>query len=233
MERAMDRRTRVILLADGMSAAGHLEDRHLTQVGSKPLLLRSVQQFGEWARVGVATRNDAIWKAVSRQKNIYRILPEDLSDQYYGLDLVRKGLDAARGERSVVAFGDVYFSDQAIETIKNHEVDEWAMYGRSTDNKLTGCTWGEPFAFEVNPGSKGRAREALNMVVSYYLAGEWPRCSVWEWYYHMEKMPYNIPNPANCPTGPHWVEINDITDDVDFQRDLIGLRRAVERYEEL
>jgi hypothetical protein len=120
-----------------------------------------------------------------------------------------------------VVFGDVYFTHEAVATIAGVRYPSWRVFGRSTDNPYTGTPYAEWFAFHIaNPAEVGRAKDAWKKVADDFGNNRWYRASAWEWYYTMEGMSINNRDAANMPTGKHWIEINDITDDIDFQADV-------------
>lgn len=217
----------IVLLAGGRTKKSHLPNsRLLTPIKGTPLIVRTIKQFTQaGALVRVVTNDPDIIELVRMQKNV--TIAWDADDPKYSqVDMIRKGLHFAWSRRSIIVFGDVVFTDAAVKRIMENRTEDWTVFGRSTDSQITGTRWAEYFAIELNWGSREQGKEAVNQVVSYFISGEWHRASAWEWYYHMEKMPYHIPNPANVPTGPHWVEINDGTDDIDFADDAKRLKRV-------
>lgn len=216
------RAKRVVILADGMTKDNHLEGRHMTEIGGEPLLPRTIRQFKEWAT--------QVWvvcpRELGRQLDCFTLPAKDESDKFFGVDMIRKGLDHAVSPRTIIAFGDVWFTDEAHEVMAEGNGRSWAVYGRSHDPTGLG-RWAEPFAIEVGKGMRLPMRNALEQVATYYMAGRWDRCTVWEWYYEMEGLHYWIEDPYNAHTGEHWVEINDETDDLDFQEDVERLRKVV------
>lgn len=221
--------SRSVVLADGASAPGHLKDRHFIKIGGEPLLKRTVRQFAAFSDVVVIASDRRYAEELADEP--CEVVPGDGKEVYYGADMIRKGLDHREGIVSWLVFGDVYFTDKAIYTIKAGipYKQGWAMYGRSTNNPYTGTPWAEPFVIELGHVSNARCRAALDTILGHFLNRHWRRCSPWEWYYEMEGMPYEIPDVKHVPTGPHWVEINDLTDDIDFREDAANLEDAVRR----
>jgi NADH:ubiquinone oxidoreductase subunit len=200
-------------------------DRYFVDIDGEGLLPRSIRQFSEWADVGVLTSNDQI---KARLPDVGMVPGSDRRKAFLANDLIRKGLEQCGGERTIVVFGDVYFTDQAVQVIKKGKRRSWVVYGRSQSNPYTGTQWAEWFAFEISGlPATNKGFEALRETVKNYRSGAWPTCKAWDWYYEMEGMPYYIDDVANVPTGDHWVEINDLTDDIDFLGDALNLRRAV------
>lgn len=222
-------RPRIVLLADGKTKDAHLgNSRLLTRINGRPLLVRTIRQFGEWADVALLSSDPLVREAVKGQKHLFYVQAEDKSDRYFGVDMIRKGLTHAWNKRSIILFGDVVWTDEAVELVRKQQVDDWAVYGRSTNSEITGTRWAEYFAIEVNWGSREPAKRACDIVANHYMSKQWHRCTAWEWYYQMEQMSYDILNSRKVRTGPHWVEINDATDDIDTADDIERLRKIYE-----
>lgn len=218
-------RPRVVLLADGASKDSHMDNsRMLSRINGKPLLVRTIQQFNPWADVLVVSSDEKITR-VARMQRMTWTAPS-AARTYGGINMIHEGLLHAHNKRSIITFGDVVWTDAAIETIRDHAADNWAVYGRSVASQYGGSPYAEYFAIEVDPLGRKHGRHAVQQVWTYYQDGEWPRATPWEWYYHMEKMPYHIRNPQAIETGPHWVEIHDATDDIDFEKDIQAMREA-------
>src|SRR5690606_13709540 len=47
--------------------------------------------------------------------------------------------------RTIVLYGDCYFSDEAIDKIATEEKEEWLLFCRPGRSKITGTQWGECF----------------------------------------------------------------------------------------
>lgn len=215
----------IVILADGKSKESHLDNhRLLTPINGEPLLERTMRQFGGALHRTVITSDPKITRLADAMG--YTVYPgSDQSGQYYGVDMIRKGLDVLFPTRNIILFGDVVFTEEAAAIIRANPTKDWAVYGRSGAGELT-SPYGEYFAIEiVDREAYEQARKALQLVSAYHEAGEWYRASPWEWYFEMEQMPYYIRNPRNIDVGPHWVEINDATDDIDFESDIERVTR--------
>lgn len=214
-------KTRVLILADGKSKEQHMGiERHLVKVDGIPLIGRTIRQFkAAGGMPHVITRNPQI-RWVSRLNGAMTIVGSDRSEAFDGIDMIRKGLDHSRTMRSIIVFGDVVFTDDAVRRIMEHKPEGWAVYGRSASSKYGGSDWAEYFAISVGPLAKKQGYQAIETVVETFKKRMWHRITAWEWYYAMEGMPWNIHNARKVRTGRHWVEINDRTDDIDFESDV-------------
>lgn len=210
---------RVVLLADGKSKPNHLGNhRLLTPISGEPLIARTIRQFSPFAQVEVLTSDPTIRQAVKPDG----FLPgSDEANRFFAADMIRKGLEAFDGPRFVFVFGDVMFTDDAVDIIVNHAAKRWAVYGRSKVVSAKVAPYGEYFAVEVNTSRVVDAGfKALHVIAEKHRRGEWRRCTAWEWYFEMENLPYRIADSKNIQVGSHWVEINDDTDDIDLPQDL-------------
>ena len=198
-----------------------MDGRHFVKIAGEELLPRIIRQFSEWADVSVATNDPNI---AAQVKGTHIVKPAKVKG-YYGVDLVRKGLELHTRERTIIVFGDVYFTEQAVARIKKGNNRSWAVYGRKTGNDYK--RYGEYFAFELASRLLPRAREAVEKVRDKWVAKEWYRCTPWEWYYEMEGMSWRIKRYDHVPTGPHWVNIKDLTDDIDMAQDAWNLNHRL------
>ena len=123
--------------------------------------MRTIQQFNQWATVAVLSSDPTIVKAVRGQQGVHLVQAEDKSAYYGGIDMIRKGLTHAWNRRSIILFGDVVWTDEAVEIVRQHQTDEWAVYGRSEASELT-APWAEYFGIEITWGSRKRAREVCD-----------------------------------------------------------------------
>lgn len=133
----------------------------------------------------------------------------------------------SRTTRTVIVYGDCFYSGQAAKTIATDRSREWRMFGRVGPSSITNKPWGEPFAWAFDPGDHAGHDAALRAIVNLRRAGKIKRNGGWEWYRQLEGLPLKLrPNRV----GPHFVEIDDLTDDldfpIDFERQVAALERA-------
>ena len=188
--------------------------RHLFDVEGEPLLHRTVRQFSSHGEVIILGPPE------------YEIPPAetiqpDQCVEWCGVAMLAKALPhVADRNRTNLVFGDVWFSDKAVDTIVGYESEEWRIFGRPKPSQITGTGWGEYFCISLWPEHK----ELLHMAM-YRAFGHWrdgsPRLSPWEVYHAMEGMPMTVGHGNPVPTGPHWVTIDDWTDDFDFPEDVV------------
>lgn len=211
----------VLILADGRSNKDHMKNPYFLEVGGEPLIERTVRQFKDYGTVYIIGEDPKF------EDLAHRIGGSDQSDKFFGIDMIRKALSAMSRPRTLVVFGDTYFTDEAVDIIKNHPKDDWYVFGRSGPSRFTNTNWAEYFAFFMPADKVARAWASMETVASFYMADEWYACTPWEWYHDMEDLHYHIQDQANVHVGPHWVEIDDLTDDVDFLADADELNEVL------
>jgi MobA-like NTP transferase domain len=119
-----------------------------------------------------------------------------------------------REGRTVVFYGDVYFSENAMQRIMKFQPKEWALFARFGTSKLTGKLYGECFAHSFYSEHIPEHAAALQNIISAYLRGEIKRCGGWEHYRAMEQLPLKRHQRKD-----RFVEIDDWTEDFDLPLD--------------
>jgi choline kinase len=203
---------RVIILCDGRAERWSLPvPKHKTIINGEPLINRTVRLLKKnrisdiWITSHDSTYSIPGTKRFEPANNQYKI------DQFWACRSIWENQS-----RIIFLYGDVYFSEQAIETICDYCVDNYAYFQRTKGSEITGKKCKEGFAFKVeNIGKFKTACEFLhndaksglvemNHNLSAYLEGM-PRANYCLDYYGI---------------GPHGVEIDDETDDFDCESDV-------------
>lgn len=213
---------RTVILADGgrdklAEWAGGA--RHLIELDGEPLLERTVRQFSAVGEVVIVGPYDI---PPARQVDAIS------APEWGHIEMFAKGLPhLAPDGRTNLVFGDVWFSDEAIETIAGHDGD-WQVFGRPGPSKFTGTRWGEYFCFTLYPEHVAAFTKAMRAALRAYASGAHHRVTPWEVYYSMERLPLKIRGKV-AHTGPHWTTIDDFSDDFDFVEDVERWRRLRSR----
>jgi hypothetical protein len=189
-------------------------------VDGEPILLRTVRQLAErglsdlWLTSRLE-RYDAL------QPFVRRYVPADNRfklDQFYAC----REIWAGRAD-VVFLYGDVRFSDSAMDTILKSVPRDFIYFQRTFGSAVTGKLWKEGFAMRVCDTNsfvaalrcmrteleEGRISTAAHQVQGY-LEGN-----------GMGQFP---------GTGPHGVEIDDETDDFDFPEEVMLWTENVTRW---
>lgn len=209
---------RTVILADGgreQLAEWAGGARHLIDLDGEPLLERTVRQFSTVGDVVIVGPYDI---PPARQADAIR------APEWGHIEMFAKGLPhLAEAGRTNLVFGDVWFSDQAIDRIVATDGD-WRVFGRPGPSKWTGTRWGEYFCFTLYPEHVVMFRKAMMAALHAFASGVHHRVTPWEVYYSMEGLPLKI-RGKRAHTGPHWVTIDDWTDDFDFIEDVERWRK--------
>lgn len=202
---------RVIILADGLGTRWTLaKPKHMAVVDGEAILLRTVRQLVErdLADLWLTSRLD-MYDVL--RPFIQRYVPIDNRfklDQFYACREIWAGHDDV-----VYLYGDVRFSDAAMDTIFKTVPKDFAYFQRTHGSVITGKPWKEGFAMRVcdTPTfehalksirvelESGRIRVAEHQVQGY-----------------LEGRGMGV----FMGIGPHGVEIDDETDDFDFPPDV-------------
>ena len=117
--------------------------------------------------------------------------------------------------RTVVLYGDVWFSEFAMQSIMEYQDKNWLTFGRAADSSRTGKKYGECFAQSFYPKDIEKHKESLKIVRDLYKAKKIGRCGGWEQYRCMIGVP-------ECPMHViygQFFDIDDFTDDFDSKED--------------
>ena len=184
-----------------------------------------------------------------------RVVVTDAADDRFGVDgatLVVAERDEGRGQadkvassaflwdasgRTFVLFGDVRWSDAAIDAVVACR-RPWTAFARFGPSSWTGCDHGELFGFAFDAVEQGRMRAAVERVVALAEGGRLVDYSGgWEVFLAAAGADDAFVCGADAVAGAganfgrFAVTIDDETDDVDTMDDLRALRAAVARVE--
>lgn len=121
-------------------------------------------------------------------------------------DPIEKILNLKNETPCLAIYGDVYYTDKAMDTITNSN-EPMMFFGRELAGTIKRC--GEPFAIRVNEYLMTKAQELKDKGL-YSIQGGKRRCGEWELYRYINNIPLGRHKIKN-----YWTEINDLTDDVD------------------
>lgn len=221
----IDIETRAIIIAAGDATrwGNYLGvPKHFIEVDGEPIIHRTVRLLNEY---GV----DDVW--VVGKDDRYDIEGSKLfvppfNPGHYDADkfLNSRELWLEHG-RTLVLYGDVYFTEFAMFKIMNPPADPtqadrapkdrsgWYLYARPFGSQITGNGDGECFAQAIMPNDlKQHERELFNLVDDYN-SGRLGRIGGWEHYRRMIGLPENMLH--RHLVGDNLINIDDWTDDFD------------------
>lgn len=120
-------------------------------------------------------------------------------------------------DRTVVFYGDVYFTDDAMDKIVASKIKRWRLFCRFGKSSITGTPYGECFAQSFYPIDITRHRKALEYIAQLREGNVINRCGGWE---HARAMHGARGRAVRAHRKyPGYIEINDWTDDFDKPQD--------------
>lgn len=124
--------------------------------------------------------------------------------------------------RTIVLYGDVFLTDEAADQILADDRD-WFAFGRWARHR---CTDGpeELFGFVFDPAWFDHNRRTLVNIAALKRQGVLQRCAGWEFYWAHN----GDPKTQRVYAG-NWLEIDDMSDDVDTPEQYEAMVRCVGR----
>lgn len=114
--------------------------------------------------------------------------------------------------RTIVLYGDCYFTDELIAAIVADPGKPWRVYARFTGSKITGKKYGEMFGWVFTPSAHDKLDRARKQAIELVNTGQWWRALGWEVYRAAVGL------PIKAYTGRedvHSVAWHDASDDFD------------------
>jgi len=196
--------------------------KHMATLNGEPILERTIRLL----RKNNVHRDDIF--VVSKDYNTKAVdYRPKLNKRNHDADkfLSSKELWNKQG-RTVILYGDVYFSENAIKTIIDDGCEYWRMFCRPTASEITGTPYGECFAVSFMPHDHKQCYKTLKQLVYLYRGELLNRIGGWEWARLMAGI-----RPSKLQKHreglPVYVTIDDETDDIDFPSDYERLKEVV------
>lgn len=121
----------------------------------------------------------------------------------------------SKSGRTILLYGDVYYSEDLLSRIVHEPADDWKVYARYGASAHTGKHHGEMFGWVFRPEHHRQLDAARNVAISYTENGLWWRCVGWELYrIAMGQVPW-----SHCRDEVHLVDYDDVSDDFDAPTD--------------
>lgn len=225
--------TSVIIIAGGEQTRwkSHMgRSKHLIEVNGETLLRRSTRlarQFNPRGEVTVSIICKPGDEAAYKTEGADIVVPEFNHDNFDADKFLNSKMLWRSPGRTVVLYGDVFFTEDAMRRIMQHETDEWVLWARPFASNYTGTQWGECFAQTFWWDNLLEHDAALRRIVELYRVGKLHRCGGWEHYRAMLGLPDWMMNKHIF--GSRLQVIDDFTEDFDYPYDY---DRWLERYKE-
>lgn len=113
--------------------------------------------------------------------------------------------------RTLLLYGDVYFTPALLDAMVNDPGDPWRVYGRHGGSEHTGKDHGEMFGWVFAPEHHARLDAAREVAIAYTVGELWWRCIGWEVYrIATAELPWH-----HSREPVHFAEWDDQSDDFD------------------
>lgn len=113
--------------------------------------------------------------------------------------------------RTVLLLGDVWFTDEALQTVAGRTEREYRAFGRYGRSAVTGTPYGEIFAISWWPAQHKLLDRHLQTLHGLRAVGKSNRPPGWL----LLRLIQNTPVTRHLVRSPWWVEVDDLTDDLD------------------
>ncbi len=185
--------------------------KHLISIDGETLIERTVRQVQSYA--------DKVYVVGSSSSSAYQLKNAELfisNQEYIPLEIHK--FTSSRGlwsEQTLLLFGDVYYTDEAISIIAQ-ETNDFMFLLRSDASSFTQKTHGEIYAFAFNESAHAQLNQALDNLLNQQEVshgGGW----------HLLKVLVGLNNKVHNKdylTKGHFIEIDDWTEDFDYPHDL-------------
>lgn len=187
--------------------------KHLIEIEGEVLLHRTIKQFKKYT-------NDIIVVAKDESYSFDGIkLEKPLVGDWYDFGKMYSSNHLWSEDRTIIVFGDVYFTDIAVNKIVSNN-KEYMFFIRKYPSKFTGKKYGEIFALSFSGGTSDKIKKLLEDLIERKQEG----VGAWQLYFYMHNI-NNIRDIRKHTVGKSFIEINDWTEDFDKPEDLINWER--------
>jgi len=209
---------RAIIIAAGTATrwANYLDTpKHLISIDGEPILYRTVRLLKE--------NNVTDIHIVGPVDNRYKVdgcslfVPVKNSKMHDADKFLNSETLWSSVDRTIILFGDVYFTENAINTIINLKENTWLAYGRFFGSTITGSKYGELFGHSFYPEHIDNHKKALSRVVNLVDKRLAKKGNGWEHYRAMQSIPDSEVRIHR--RYDNFIEINDWTEDFDYPND--------------
>lgn len=131
--------------------------------------------------------------------------------------------------RTIIAFGDVFFSDAAIEAIMAANSNQIEWFGRSGPGTLTNWPFSEIFAISIPANKRTLLLYAIRAMKRAVWEGRIEEGKAWHCYRHL----IGVPLDSGIFGSTNFTEIDDLTQDFDCPECYLRWRDACGSFDEL
>lgn len=194
--------------------------KHLILINNQTLIQRSVNLITKHdpkPNILIITLDDDKRYRIKGSELIKMNVP-DKKEHFKTLPLKSVLKYSAKDDRTLVTFGDIYFTENCIKTIVNTctklNKEEIRFFGRESASKITGCKWGELWGVSYSAESVEKIEQCTNYLEKLYNSKQIRRLKHWELYRYLNDI-----SLTKHEINENFTEINDFTEDFDFPQD--------------
>lgn len=182
--------------------------KHLVTIEGEVLLERTCRQFLQYTDDVIVVGPDDRYKIDSTTLFIPSM------DHGRELEKFASSMELWGEDRTILVFGDVYFTDKAVRTIATCG-DNWVFFCRTKGSSFTGKKYKEIFAFSFLSEKKDWiSQNVMSIIDMEGVAGGWTLFRL------LLSGNAIMPSSDQFVTRGRGVEIDDWTEDFDYPEDL-------------
>jgi len=216
--------TRVLILAagDGTRWSNFRDNpKHLVEVEGERLIDRTVRQYLQYTDDVIVVGSDERYLIPRAQlfipdRPMEFVYPITKPRPWREMDKFASSMHLWEEGRTVLVYGDVYFTDQAVKTVMENK-EEWKCFCRTKPSQVTGKNCKEIFAYSLMP----EHHREFKYAIEYLMRGK-TAAGGWSLFRYLTTKNENVNvNYEVMFNNNNFIEIDDWTDDFDFPNDLI------------
>jgi choline kinase len=182
--------------------------KHLIEIDGEILIHRIVRQFRDYTDDIVIIGNDERYIIDGTRHSFPQI------GNWYDFGKIYSSTHLWSNKRTIIVFGDTYFTDEAVATIMSDQ-NEYRFFLRKGPSKYTGKGHKEIFAVAFSGGMNQKIKQYIEELIEKRQTG----AGAWRLYLYMHGIENNR-NIEECFKAGGYTEINDWTDDFDTPQDI-------------
>ena len=183
--------------------------KHLLEIDGESLIQRTTRQISAYADKTFVVGTDDSYKTEFSELFIPEKKKSPLEMHKFSSS------EELWSERTVLLFGDVYYTDEAISTIVQ-DTKDFTFFLRSGPSSFTQKPYGEIYAFSFLDSIHRKLEESIDILLiqhDIYSAGGWSLMR------HLLGISHRSRSKDHLTKG-HYIEIDDWTEDFDHPIDL-------------